>query len=360
MLAAARPQVMTSVDARERSQPPAWLPVPPTRLIGRETEVAALSALLAQDDVRLVTLTGAGGIGKTRLALAVAAQCPRQLSRRRLLRRSLAADRSRSRRADHRHHARRARDRRERSARRRLSQSLRSGGSCWCWTTASRCSDGRPRRRRAAGGLPELTILATSRAPLHIRAEHEIRSRRCRCPTGRLPPLATLARVPAVALFVDAGTASQPDFTLTADNAAAVAAICQRLDGLPLAIELAAARVKVLPQPRSRPTRARLPLLTGGARDLPARQRTCAMPSPGATTYSPRANRRSSAVERFSPAASRSTPRRAVPLSTASFDVLDGLGGTGRTRACAAGVESSWESLASPCWKRFASSVLMH
>src|SRR5829696_9108696 len=74
LLAAAHPQVRASVDhQRERLQPPAQLPVPPTRLIGRETEVAALAQLLAQDDVRLVTLTGPGGVGKTRLALQAAA-----------------------------------------------------------------------------------------------------------------------------------------------------------------------------------------------------------------------------------------------------------------------------------------------
>ena len=93
-----------------------------------------------------------------------------------------------------------------------------------------------------------LRILATSREPLRIRAEREIAVEPLSLPDpGRLPPPAALAQVPAVALFVERAQATSAGFALTADNAAAVAAICQRLDGLPLAIELAAARIKVLP-----------------------------------------------------------------------------------------------------------------
>ena len=123
---------------------------------------------------------------------------------------------------------------------------------------------------------PDLVILATSRIPLHIRAEREVAVTPLSLPDpDRLPPLVELARVPAVALFVERARAARADFALTTGNARRLPAICQRLDGLPLAIELAAARVKVLPPPALLARlEQRLPLLTGGGRDLPARQRT--------------------------------------------------------------------------------------
>ena len=95
---------------------------------------------------------------------------------------------------------------------------------------------------------PTVSILATSRASLRLRGEREVPLSPLALPAAdRLLPIDELARVPAVALFVDLASASWPHFALTAENSAAVAAICQRLDGLPLAIELAAARIKVLP-----------------------------------------------------------------------------------------------------------------
>ena len=123
---------------------------------------------------------------------------------------------------------------------------------------------------------PHLSILATSREALRVRGEREFPLLPLPLPAAdRLPPLAALAQVPAVALFLERAAASHPDFALTPDNAAAVAAICRRLDGLPLAIELAAAWIRVLPPAAllDRLEQRRL-LLTGGSRDLPPRQRT--------------------------------------------------------------------------------------
>src|SRR5712664_2840479 len=123
---------------------------------------------------------------------------------------------------------------------------------------------------------PNLKILVTSRAALHVYGEHEFPVPPLALPASRsMPSVDVLSHYPAVALFVQRAAAARPDFELRRENATAVAEICARLDGLPLAIELAAARVKVL-SPASLLTRlaSRLQLLTGGARDLPERQQT--------------------------------------------------------------------------------------
>jgi serine phosphatase RsbU (regulator of sigma subunit)/predicted ATPase len=123
---------------------------------------------------------------------------------------------------------------------------------------------------------PGLKVLATSRAPLRLSGEREFPVSPLDLPDPQhLAPIAELAHCPAVALFVERAQAVQPDFALTPANAAAVAEICVGLDGLPLAIELSAARCKLLPpQAQLGWLRSRLQLLTGGARDLPARHQT--------------------------------------------------------------------------------------
>ncbi|MGH9601964.1 MAG: ATP-binding protein, partial [Terriglobales bacterium] len=121
-----------------------------------------------------------------------------------------------------------------------------------------------------------LKVLVTSRAPLHVYGEHEFPVPALAVPDPRsVPAPKALVQYPAVELFLERAQAVKPDFEITRENAAAVVNICARLDGLPLAIELAAARVKLL-SPSAIETRleSRLQLLTGGARDLPARQQT--------------------------------------------------------------------------------------
>ncbi|MDF3017315.1 MAG: hypothetical protein K0R44_2540, partial [Thermomicrobiales bacterium] len=123
---------------------------------------------------------------------------------------------------------------------------------------------------------PRLSVLATSRAALRVRGEHEAPLLPLPLPeSDRRSSVAELVDVPSVALFLQRAVASQPTFTLSADNAPAVAAICRRLDGLPLAIELAASWVRVLhPSALLDRLEQRLLMLTGGSRDLPPRQRT--------------------------------------------------------------------------------------
>nr|MBA2452862.1 transcriptional regulator [Chloroflexia bacterium] len=123
---------------------------------------------------------------------------------------------------------------------------------------------------------PSLVILVTSRVVLHIYGEHDFQV----APLGLSdpegpPPLEELEGIAAVQLFVERAQAAKHDFVLTPDNASAVATICARLDGLPLAIELAAARIRLLsPQAILGRLDHRLPLLIGGPRDQPARQQT--------------------------------------------------------------------------------------
>ncbi|HEV2460204.1 MAG TPA: hypothetical protein VGS80_17750, partial [Ktedonobacterales bacterium] len=123
---------------------------------------------------------------------------------------------------------------------------------------------------------PGLTVLATSRAALHVRGEHEVPVPPLACPDpADLPLVEALAEVPAVALFVARAQAVDPHFTLNEGNAASVAAICRRLDGLPLALELAAARIRPLsPGALLDGLKHPLPLLTSGPSDLPEHQRT--------------------------------------------------------------------------------------
>src|SRR5207253_7569177 len=122
----------------------------------------------------------------------------------------------------------------------------------------------------------QIKVLVTSRANLHLRAEKEVSVPPLQLPDlKQLPPLESLTQYEAVRLFIERALDAKRDFKVTNDNAPAVAEICHRLDGLPLAIELAAARIKILsPQAILARLQSRMKLLTGGARDLPARQQT--------------------------------------------------------------------------------------
>ncbi len=256
------------------------LPAELTRFIGRAQERAALRSLLARDDVRLVTLTGPGGVGKTRLALRAAADLqPRYpdgvafvplaaISDVSLVPATIAQ-------------ALHIRSGEDLDPLERLQHFLRERTMLLVLDNFEQILDAALALAELLRTCPALTLLVTSRAPLHLTGEHHfpVPPLAVPEPTGQdvltAEALAELASNDAVRLFADRAEAAGSGFTLTPANAAAVAAICQRADGLPLAIELAAARTAFLsPSALLQRLNPRLPMLSGGPRDQPGRLRT--------------------------------------------------------------------------------------
>ena len=253
------------------------LPVQRTAFIGREREVIALQELLKREDVRLVTLTGPGGIGKTRLALRVAGEISGNFAGG-VYFVSLSTVREKEATIGAVAHAMGLREVPGQSSHETLKEHVRSLSE-----PTLLLLDNFEHLISAGSELTELLTLShqlkmvvTSQALLHVYGEHEFAVPPLETPNPRsVPAPATLSRFPAIQLFVERAKAVKHDFALTKENAAAIAAICARLDGLPLAIELAASRSKLL-SPAAIMTRleSSLNLLSSGARDLPMRQQT--------------------------------------------------------------------------------------
>ena len=272
--ARAAPRTTGRVGGRHRPAA-AQLPVPLTPLIGRHEERAVLTALMRDEVTRLVTLTGPGGVGKTRLALAAAEELGDAFPEGRVFV-DLAPLRDPVLLLPHLAAVVGVREAAGRALTDVLHDFLREREVLLVLDNFEQLLTAAPVVSDLLAAAPRVKVLATSRAPLRVRGEREYPVPVLRLPTSNdARDIPTLAAIEAVAFFVDRVQAVQPDFTLTADNAAAVIEICRRLDGLPLALELAAARAKVLPPPTLRARlSARLPLLTGGPRDAPERQRT--------------------------------------------------------------------------------------
>ena len=251
------------------------LPAQPTRLIGREHEVTAVSALLRRSEVRLVTLTGIGGVGKTRLGLQVSNDLLDEFADGvyfvalapvidpELVIATIAQVLG-------------IKETGERPLLDLLKAYLRDKHLLLLLDNFEQVLQAVPRLADLLSDCPQLKVLVTSRAVLHIRGEHEFPVPPLALPDlTHLPGSEALLQYAAVALFLECAQAARPDFQVTPDSIHAIAEICMRLDGLPLAIELAAARSKLLP-PQALLTRLahRLQVLTRGARDAPVRQQT--------------------------------------------------------------------------------------
>jgi predicted ATPase/DNA-binding XRE family transcriptional regulator/Tfp pilus assembly protein PilF len=253
--------------------PEPTLPEPPTPLVGRERDLEEVKAFLARPEVRLFTLTGTGGVGKTRLAVhaawdaadlfpdGVAFVALASVGNSSLVVPTVCRTLG-------------LRETEGTTPREALRVHLRDKELLLVLDNFEHVLEAAPEVAELIGSAANLTVLCTSRAPLHIRGEQEYPVAPLALPAStRAPEPAEVLASPSGRLFAERAQAASPTFWITEDNAAAVAAICWRLAGLPLALELAAAKSRFL-DPTTLLSRLDRALSTGSTRDVPDRQRT--------------------------------------------------------------------------------------
>jgi len=270
-----QPPHMEPIPEPVAQRRPMNLPMPLTALLGRSQDIAAARNYLLRDDARLLTMIGPPGIGKTRMSIQLATDlidtfdngvCFVALAPIHdpdlvlpTIAQALGVEETRDQRLD-----------------KRLADYLHDKHMLLVLDNFEQVLAAAPLVAEVLAASPRLKLLSTSRAPLHIRGERQFPVPPLLLPNlSDLPAVRELADYPSVALFVERAQAIEPGFALSEANAPLVATICVRLDGLPLAIELAAARSKLLP-PQELLARLdrRLMVLTDGPRDLPARHAT--------------------------------------------------------------------------------------
>ncbi|MBV9228032.1 MAG: tetratricopeptide repeat protein, partial [Chloroflexi bacterium] len=251
------------------------LPLPLTPLVGREREVAEVCSLLQRPAVRLLTLVGTGGVGKTRLGLAVAEALQEDFAEG-VCFVPLAPVSDSTRVFSAIAQALGLWEDGASSVEERVQAALRDRHLLLLLDNFEHLLQATPHLAFLLASCPLLSILVTSRATLHLSGGQEFPVLPLAVPDlKQLPEPELLTRIAAVRLFVQRVQAIQPTFRLTPANAQTIAAICARLDGLPLALELAAARIRLLPpQALLQRLSRRLDVLTSGASDLPGRQQT--------------------------------------------------------------------------------------